>query len=314
MVNEIIRAELQMAELHYKLGVSLLESMRYEEAEKEFREAIRLNPNHVRAINDLGVSLAKLRRYEEAEKEWRRGLSVNSKFSSFRENYYRVLWINLFAYIRSVVSKGPLFFITKFWAFIFSFIVLWWAGLIITQVHFSELLSVLWSTLKFLLLFLILVFFGFCAIESPSRYRVRSGTHMYDRPVVSIMLITIIIGAIIEGIFRGLQAAFGGAIGAGLVGLGGILGMFLGRAFQIYHNNHQLVVIRGITWSLIISALTVLGISLSESGQDYGWFPWIKPALAYAGGESGALGAMVAGALITGACLASWIYLDRFTE
>ena len=69
------------AKTHYNRGVSLQNSKRFHEAEREFREAIRLNPNYVEAINDLGVSLANLKRYEEAEREWRKALSINPNFS-----------------------------------------------------------------------------------------------------------------------------------------------------------------------------------------------------------------------------------------
>jgi len=79
------------AEAHYNRGVSLQNSKRFYEAEKEFREAIRINPDYLGAINDLGVSLANLNRYEEAEKEWRKALSINPSASQPRDNLNRLL-------------------------------------------------------------------------------------------------------------------------------------------------------------------------------------------------------------------------------
>ncbi|DAZ85586.1 TPA_asm: hp [Altiarchaeum virus] len=51
----------------------MYESKRYEEAEKEYREAINLNPNDAKAHNDLGNLLVQhFNRYKEAEKEFRK--------------------------------------------------------------------------------------------------------------------------------------------------------------------------------------------------------------------------------------------------
>lgn len=306
------------AEFHYDCGVSYQNSKKFHEAEEEFREAIKIKPNYVEAIHDLGVSLANLKRYEEAEKEWRKALSVDPYFSPARENLNKVVLINEIRYIKDVFRKGLFFFIRTFWAFILSFLLLWWAGLVFMQINFSDPLNVLWYTLKFLLSFLIVLYCGYCAIENPRRYMItrKSGSHidMYDSPIVSVLLIITIIGAFVEGIFGGLQAALGGAIGAGLVGLSGILGMFIGRAINSFR--HPLaVVVKGIEWSMIFSAVTVVDISFYVStGQNSVLFFWIKHVLSFVGGKFGVLGAMVAGALIMGACLASWMFIDRFAR
>jgi len=64
-----IRINPNDAEAHNNLGILLKNLKHYEEAEKEYREAIRINPNYAEAHNNLGVLLYDLRRYEEAEKE-----------------------------------------------------------------------------------------------------------------------------------------------------------------------------------------------------------------------------------------------------
>jgi len=46
--------------------------------EKEFREAIRINPNDAEAHFSLGISLYYLKRYDKAEKEFREAKRVGS--------------------------------------------------------------------------------------------------------------------------------------------------------------------------------------------------------------------------------------------
>lgn len=301
------------AEFYYNRGVSYQNSKRFHEAEDEFREAIGINPNYIEAIHDLGISLANLKRYEEAEKEWRKALNINPTYLPSRENLIKVVLINDLRYIRDVFSKGLLFFIRTFWAFILSFLLLWWAGLVFMQINFSDHLNVLGYTLKFLLSFLIVLFLGYQSIENYRRYA-KSHIDAYDSPVFPVLLIIIIIGAFIEGIFGGSQAALGGAIGAGLVGLSGILGMFIGRAINSFRDPSAIIV-KGIEWSTIFSAFTVVDISFFViTGKNSVLFFWIKYALSYVGVKSGVLGAMVASALIMGACLASWLFINRFAK
>jgi len=46
-----------------------MELKEYDKAEKELREAIRINPNFAEAHGNLGLLLKNLKRYDEAEKE-----------------------------------------------------------------------------------------------------------------------------------------------------------------------------------------------------------------------------------------------------
>ena len=68
--REAILIDPDDVEAHYNLGV-LLGVERYGEAEKEYREAIRIDPDHVGAHNNLGVLLKDLKQYDEAEEEFR---------------------------------------------------------------------------------------------------------------------------------------------------------------------------------------------------------------------------------------------------
>lgn len=51
---------------YFRTGAVYLNSGRYEEAVKAYREAVRLNPEFAEAYNNLGVSLTRLKKYEEA--------------------------------------------------------------------------------------------------------------------------------------------------------------------------------------------------------------------------------------------------------
>jgi len=84
--REAIRINPNFAPAHYNLGVLLKNLKRYEEAEKEFREVIRINPNFAPAHYSLGVLLDDLKRYGEAEKEYRKGMKINPNFAQARNN------------------------------------------------------------------------------------------------------------------------------------------------------------------------------------------------------------------------------------
>ncbi|CEG11502.1 hypothetical protein MSIBF_A1490001 [groundwater metagenome] len=78
--REAIRLNPNYADAHNNLGNLLIILNRYEEAEKEFREAIRLNPNYADAHNNLGNLLKNLKRFEEAEKEFREAIRINPNY------------------------------------------------------------------------------------------------------------------------------------------------------------------------------------------------------------------------------------------
>ena len=66
----------------FNLGILLKKLKRYEEAEKEYREAIKINPNLAYAHNNLGILLKKLKRYEEAAIFLKKAQQINPKFKS----------------------------------------------------------------------------------------------------------------------------------------------------------------------------------------------------------------------------------------
>lgn len=80
--EEDIRKDMRMSPKdierhHNNLGNSFYYSKRYEEAEREYGEAIRINPNLAEPHNNLGILLQILKRYEEAEKEYKEAIRLN---------------------------------------------------------------------------------------------------------------------------------------------------------------------------------------------------------------------------------------------
>jgi len=84
--REAIKINPNHAEAHNNLGVLFADLKRFEEAEKEYREAIKINPNLVEAHNNLGVLFADLKRYEEAEEEYREAIRINPDLAQAHNN------------------------------------------------------------------------------------------------------------------------------------------------------------------------------------------------------------------------------------
>jgi Flp pilus assembly protein TadD len=70
----------------FRRGTALLEQGRYPEAERELREAVRLNPGHALAHNNLGWALIRQDRNEEAEAEFREAIRLDPKSGMAHSN------------------------------------------------------------------------------------------------------------------------------------------------------------------------------------------------------------------------------------
>jgi tetratricopeptide (TPR) repeat protein len=65
------------ATAHSNLGVLLEDQERYDEAEKEYKEAIRIDPDDAVVHYNLGILLKELERYDEAEKEYKEAIRID---------------------------------------------------------------------------------------------------------------------------------------------------------------------------------------------------------------------------------------------
>ena len=85
--NETAKSPLEMFEelaaqapgnvmVRYSLGREYLKAQRYGEAEREFREAVRLKPDYSAAYRELGKALVALERPEEAREIYRKGADI----------------------------------------------------------------------------------------------------------------------------------------------------------------------------------------------------------------------------------------------
>ena len=73
-------------QLHNKAGMSYLQLMRRDEAEKEFKRALKIDKNYADAHNNLGVIYYMDKRYGKAIKEYRKAIRLKEYSASFYSN------------------------------------------------------------------------------------------------------------------------------------------------------------------------------------------------------------------------------------
>lgn len=84
--REVLRLKPDASNAHFNLGLLLYVLKRYEEAEKEYREAVRLKPDSFDVHYNLGILLYDLKRYEEAEKEYREAIRLKPDYKDTHIN------------------------------------------------------------------------------------------------------------------------------------------------------------------------------------------------------------------------------------
>jgi Flp pilus assembly protein TadD len=89
--KEAIRINPNLAEVHNNLGNLLYKLKRFGEAEKEYKEAVRINPDHAKAHNNLGILLYNLKRFEEAEEEYKEAVRINPDYAEAHNNHGNLL-------------------------------------------------------------------------------------------------------------------------------------------------------------------------------------------------------------------------------
>jgi len=90
-LREVLRINPDLAEAHNNLGVLLYNLERYEEAEDEYREAIRIDPDDAAAHNNFGNLLKDLERYDEAGKEYGEAIRIDPDLAEAHYNLGNLL-------------------------------------------------------------------------------------------------------------------------------------------------------------------------------------------------------------------------------
>jgi len=68
-------------DLHYHIGAQLLKLKKYDEAIKDFKEALEINPQDPRVHNDLGIIFRDLGNYNQSEKHFLEAIRIEPKFN-----------------------------------------------------------------------------------------------------------------------------------------------------------------------------------------------------------------------------------------
>jgi tetratricopeptide (TPR) repeat protein len=89
--REVIRINPDFAKARSNLGNLLADLKKYKESEKEYREAIRINPDFVEAHYNLGILLKGLERSEEAVREYRDAIRIDPDYAGAHNNLGNLL-------------------------------------------------------------------------------------------------------------------------------------------------------------------------------------------------------------------------------
>lgn len=90
--REVLRIEPEHAKAHNNLGLALEKAGRIEEALKHYREALRINPKYADAHSNLGLALAGLGRTEAAIDRFEKALRIYPDLTEARNSLGHVLY------------------------------------------------------------------------------------------------------------------------------------------------------------------------------------------------------------------------------
>jgi len=94
--------------IYRNLGLSYMQSGKYQEAEKEFRHAIYLDPKFTKAYIDLAYLYAKQKDYDKAILEWNKILEIEPNFS---EKYNILYYLGLTYEKKEMLDKALEYFL-----------------------------------------------------------------------------------------------------------------------------------------------------------------------------------------------------------
>ena len=84
--KQALRTNPNSSDIHTALGRAFGYQRKFDESEAEFRQAIRIDPNYHHAYNGLGMTMNEQKRYAEAETALKEALRIDPTFAEARSN------------------------------------------------------------------------------------------------------------------------------------------------------------------------------------------------------------------------------------
>ena len=85
-LQQALRIDPDLAEVHNNLGIALVQTGRIEDAIAHYQQALQIKPVYAEAHNNLAVALARLGRLQEAMGHWEQALRFNPDYAAAHNN------------------------------------------------------------------------------------------------------------------------------------------------------------------------------------------------------------------------------------
>ena len=85
-IRQALRIDPEYVKAHYNLGNILLKQGKTEEAITHFFQAIKINPDFVRAYNKIGLILFKLGKFDRAKVFFSKAIQIDPNYEEARKN------------------------------------------------------------------------------------------------------------------------------------------------------------------------------------------------------------------------------------